>query len=141
MGFFSDFWYGFLKPIRDLAGSMLIYSLFASDVTISSTIQNSKLSFNIWLFLVIFIGMSSFLEMISEMIDNTDSIHKKPIDSFLRISGFIIGTFCFSIMLILIYVKIGGDFRDVIICEIIGSICMFTGMIIQMYYHAKPRKE
>ena len=139
MSGFKDFWYGFLKPLRDLASALLAYSLFTAGRTISSTLQNSSFTFNIWGFLVIFIAISSICEFILAARYDFKRGYKEPIDSTLRMVGILCGIVAFSFILIPIYYSIGGSIGDLLISEIIAAICMFAGMGVRLYILHKPR--
>jgi len=135
---FGDFWFGFFKPVRDLVGSLFVYALLIGFGEIRhSTIQNSDFTFNIWGFLLIFICVSSILEIASEVFSDLKHGYKEPIESVIRILGFIIGTMIFSFVLIPLYSSIGGNIGDIVISEIVASICMLIGIIFRLHFHNK----
>lgn len=126
---------GFLKPIRDLTGTLIVYAIMVGFGTIrNSTIQNSNFSFNIWGFLAFFLCVSTFIETVSAACYDLKKGYRDPIDAGMRIFGFFVGTVVFSFLLIPIYYSIGGSIGDLIFSEIIASICMLIGVIVRLHY-------
>ncbi|MDO9326655.1 MAG: hypothetical protein Q7T80_17025 [Methanoregula sp.] len=137
MGFFNDFLIGFLKPLRDLAASIPIYALVTANDTLRSTLQNSDFSFNIWIFLLIYIGVSSMLELIADANYNLRRGYKEPIDSAIRITGLLLGTILFSLILLPVYSSIGGDVSDAFISTIIAALFSCGGTAWRLYRQNK----
>jgi hypothetical protein len=135
---FKEFWYGLLKPLRDTVSTLIVYTVVTTGKSITSTLQNSDFSFNIWLFLGIFLCISSLSEFIfAAKYDFQRGYYSDPIDSFLRMGGLVFGCFGFSFILIPIYYSIGGNIEDLFMSEIVASICMCIGMGIRLYIHDK----
>jgi len=138
---FNDFWIGFLKPIRDLISSLILYALTIGFGAIRhSTIQNSDFSFNIWAFLGFYIVISTFLEFLADARYNLSSGYKEPIDSSIRIFGLIVGTGIFSFILLPVYYNIGGNVSDAFISAIIAAIFSIGGTIIRLYFQNKRHR-
>jgi len=135
---FNDFLIGFFKPIRDLVGSLILYGLFVGFDTIrKSTIQNSDFSFNIWVFLIFYIGVATFLEILADAKYNLKWGYNEPINSSIRIIGLLAGTIIFSSIVLPIYYNIGGNFSDVFISTIIAAIFSIGGTTIRLFYNDK----
>jgi hypothetical protein len=130
---FKDFWYGLLKPLRDLVSALCIYALTIGGNTVNTTIQNTNFSFNIWAFTVFFIAISSMWELSLGAVYDLKQGYKDPIDSASRIMGMFIGTVVLGFILIPIYSSIGGDVGDLFTSGIISAICMFAGMVLRLY--------
>ena len=126
---------GFLKPVRDFVSTLVIYAITIGFEGIKhSTIQNDNFSFNIWVFLVFYIAISSLLELISDAIYNLKRGYKEPIDSTIRICGLIFGTGFFSFIFLPIYFNIGGDVSDAIISAFIAGFFSILGTAIRLHF-------
>lgn len=132
----SDFWYGFLKPLRDLTGALSLYVLTIGGNAVHSTIQNTNFSFNIWGFVAIFIVVSVALELCLGAIYDFKRGYKDPIDSFSRIFGMLMGTIILGMMLMPIYSSIGGNIGDLVTSGIVSAICMFAGMALRLHLNS-----
>ena len=137
MSSFNDFCIGFFKPVRDLLGSIPIYVIFTSGKTLKSTLINSNFSFNIWLFLVSYIGVSSLLELIADANYNLRRGYKDPIDSSIRMFGLLLGTGVFSFLLLPVYNYMGGNVSDVFIAAIIAALFSLGGTSLRLFYRNK----
>jgi hypothetical protein len=130
---------GFTKPLRDLVGSIVMYALVTSGKTITSTLQNqnSDFSFNIWLFLAVFIGISAFDDFMSSMFDSMNRGYSNPIDTSLRMIGLLLGTVVFSPILMLIYVQIGGSVDDAFLAVIVSAFGLIIGMSLRVWHYSR----
>lgn len=134
----GDFWNGFLKPLRDLSSALVAYLIFTSGRTVTSTIQNSEFSFNIWGFFAFYVVISWAWEFFLAAKYDFTRGYKDPIDSSFRMVGVFTGTLIFSFILIPIYYNIGGDVGDILTSEIIAAIFTIAGMMFRLYILQKP---
>ena len=137
MGFW-DFWFGFLKPIRDHISAIAAYAILTSQKTLISSVNNSEISFNLTVILIIFCVISFFQEFILSGYQNFKSGYKEPIDSAFRMFGVFCGVITWSVILIPIYCSIGGNIEDLITSEIIAGFFVIGGMLFRLYVLPHP---
>lgn len=135
MNYMRDFWYGFSKPLRDLAGALLVYLI----VTIYPSLLNvTPISHTqekvIWVITSFFIVISIVDDGISEAIAETTRGYYDPIDASSRILGICLGTVVIGVFLLPAYAFIGGDVSDLIVPAIIAVIFMVIGMGIRLLF-------
>jgi hypothetical protein len=141
MSICKDFWFGFSKPFRDLAGALftyLIITTYPAVLNISSTTplnpDNTK-----WVILGLFICISAIDDLLSEVIANIRKGYDDPIDGTIRFMGICLGTVILFVFLTPIYVMMGWEITDLIFSVVIVSFCMGLGMLLRILFSPTMR--
>jgi hypothetical protein len=134
VSFLKEFSIGFTHPLRDLAGSFVLYFLYSTitgDVIESTIPTSGGYSFNIWIFWWFFVIFSIFDNLIGIIYDGIVA-PDNPIDETPRYAGLFIGVFFWGSALIDIYTRMGGDLGNIILSVISAGLCVLVGMILRL---------
>lgn len=135
MGDCKEIIIGFTKPARDLAASIVFYYVMNLKTNFPSTLsKSSDLSFNVQIFLTIFIFLSMFDDIMSTVCSNVKMGYSKPIDGSLRMIGLIFGLLVWLPVFAYSYYLIGGDVNETISLGVIAVICLIIGMLARLHY-------
>lgn len=136
MGIIEDFMMGFVKPLRDLIFSLIIYVvsiLISSIQSVTSNLHSSSswssnfVTFDPFLFLVIF-GIVSIL---SEVLFGLQMGFNHPFNAFSKILGTFVGICMFWGFLVTSYSAIGSSPIEVILSSIIVCGCSISGVLLR----------
>jgi hypothetical protein len=130
----GDFLWGIVKPLKDAASAFGLYAILILTTNFSELPATAKIffPFNVWMFLVLFGGISFFDDLISQAIIDFKKSYSEPIDQLTRLFGMMLGMIFFGGPLALIYGMSGGSFGDAFLSWVISfGILIFT-MIIRV---------
>jgi hypothetical protein len=142
VSFLKEFFIEFTRPLRDVIGSSILYSLysaFAGDAIESTMPVSSGYFFDIWIFLWIFVILSLLDNMMGIMYDKIAE-PDNPIDATPRYIGLFIGVFFWGAAFIDIYARMGGDLGGIIGPALFAGVCALAAMVLRVSLFAKKRK-
>jgi len=137
----KDFWFGFSKPFRDLAGSLLTYLIittYPALLNISSS-KTPNPDNTLWVILLLFICISAFDDILSEVIASIRKGYYDPIDGTIRFMGICLGTVVLFVFLTPIYVMVGWEITDLIFSVVIVLFFMSLGMLLRIFISPNMR--
>jgi hypothetical protein len=130
----GDFFFGFVKPLRDMLISITIYALTVTLKSMQSAFSeispNSGSGFviNIWYFLAIF----SIVGIAIEIVLGIRKGYSQPPNAATCISGVIVGTVIFWSLLSAAYLNMGGTKLDAVISGAIAIMSMIVGILLKI---------